>query len=334
MNTLILLIASGVGSPPASPLHCPTPLAAKGEVKGGPPLVHVFELTNRGTGVLTITKVEGGCGCVRQTLSTSVLAAGGTAKLAIEVNTLTQPNGPNRWQVAVAYKVEPSGAPIQTGELLLQITANLTCEVIITPAQLGFSTAGAASQVVTINDTRSKKLIVLKAMTSNPHLVAEVSAPEAGKGQCVTVKLSPDAPLGERDETLVLSTDDSAYPELRIPVRLQKLRGRGHPHRAGIGLASIRCRASRAIDSRAIPDRRRQACRDRKCRKRTAGRRSEGITRRGCCCRGAGDRDRGGREAIREVSGSGEAGSASRSGNRDSRGLDASDEVEGKRTTI
>jgi hypothetical protein len=191
-------------------------------VKGGPPLVHVFELTNRGAGVLTITKVEGGCGCVRQTLSTSVLAAGGTAKLAVEVNTLTQPNGPNRWQVAVAYKVESSGAPIQTGELLLQITANLTREVIITPAQLGFSTAGAASQVVTINDTRSKKLIVLKAMTSNPHLVAEVSAPEAGKGQCVTVKLSPDAPLGERDESLVLSTDDSAYPILRIPVRLQK----------------------------------------------------------------------------------------------------------------
>lgn len=222
MNTLILLIASSLGSPPPAPLHCPMPLAAKGEVKGGPPLVHTFELAHRGMGILTITKVAGGCGCFRQTLSTSVLAAGDTAKLAVEVNTLTQPNGPNRWQVAVAYKVERPGAPIQTGELLLQITANLTREVSVTPAQLGFSTAGAASQVVTIDDIRTKKLTVLKAVTSMPYLIAEVSAPVAGKGQHVIVRLAPDAPVGQHDESLVLSTDDPAYPELRIPIRVLK----------------------------------------------------------------------------------------------------------------
>jgi hypothetical protein len=222
MNTLILLIACGVGSPPAAPLQCRTPLAAKGEVKGGPPLIHTFELTHPGAGILTITKVAGSCGCFRQTLSTSILAAGDSAKLAVEVNTLTQPNGSNRWQVVVVYQVEAPGAPIQTGELLLQITANLTREVSVTPAQLGFSTAGAASQVVTIDDIRAKKLTVLKATTSTPHMIADVSPREAGKGQRVTVKLAQDAPIGQRDETLVLSTDDPAYPELRIPVRVLK----------------------------------------------------------------------------------------------------------------
>jgi hypothetical protein len=222
MNVLILLIAIGLGSPPAPSLHCPNPLVAKGEVKGGPPLIHTFDLTHRGAGILTITKVEGGCGCFRQTLSTSVLAVGDSSKLAVEVNTLTQPNGPNRWQIAVAYKVESPGGPVQTGELLLQITANLTREVSVMPAQLAFSTAGAASQIVTIDDSRPKKLTVLKATTSTPHLVAEVCRPETGKGQRVCVKLSPNAPVGQRDETLVLSTDDPAYPELRIPVRVQK----------------------------------------------------------------------------------------------------------------
>src|SRR5262245_2565036 len=119
MNTLILLLVAGVGNPPAASLHCSEAVAAKGGVTGGPPLVHTFELTPRVPGTLTITKVEAGCGCLRQTLTTGVLQPNEKAKLTLEVNTLTQPDGPNRWQIAVDYKVESPGVPPQTGELLL-----------------------------------------------------------------------------------------------------------------------------------------------------------------------------------------------------------------------
>src|SRR5690242_9264591 len=99
MNTLVLMLAVGVANPPPA-LHCPTPAAAKGDVKGGPPLAHTFDLTHAGTaGTLTLTKIEAGCGCLRQSLSANTLQPGETAKLTIEVNTLTQPDGPNRWQV-------------------------------------------------------------------------------------------------------------------------------------------------------------------------------------------------------------------------------------------
>jgi hypothetical protein len=222
MNTLIFLLAAGVGNPPAGPLHCPAALAAKGDVKGGPPLAHTFELTHRGAGTLTIAKVEAGCGCLRQSLSTGVLAPGETAKLTLEVNTLTQPDGPNRWQIAVGYKVEAPGAPPQTGELLLQITATLSREVTVTPPQVGFSTTGTATQKLMVGDTRGKPLTVLKATTTSPYLTAEVGPREEGKGQAVTVTLSPDAPTGHRDEAVVLQTDDPAYPELRVPVRVLK----------------------------------------------------------------------------------------------------------------
>src|SRR5436305_12097162 len=131
MNTLICLLAAGVGNPPPAALQCPTPVAAKGDVKGGPPLIHTFELTHRGAGTLTISKVEAGCGCLRQSLSAGVLQPGDTAKLTLEVNTLTQPDGPNRWQVAVSYTVEAPGAAPQAGELLLQITATLAREVAV-----------------------------------------------------------------------------------------------------------------------------------------------------------------------------------------------------------
>lgn len=222
MNTIIILLASGIGSPPAALLHCPVPIAARGDVKGGPPLAQSFELTNRSPGTLSITSIEAGCGCLRQSLSTGVLAPGETAKLTLEVNTLTQPDGPNRWQAVVRYRVETPGMPPQVGELLLQITAALSREIAVTPPQLGFSTTGAASQSLSVADRRAKPLTILKATSSSPHLAVEIAPRVAGKDQSVAVKLDADAPAGHRDETVVLLTDDPVYPELRVPVRVHK----------------------------------------------------------------------------------------------------------------
>jgi hypothetical protein len=225
MNTFIFLLAAGVGNPPAAPLTCAAPSAAKGDVKGGPPLLHTFELANSGASPISITKIEAGCGCVRRVLTRELLAPGETAKLTIEVNTLTQPDGPNRWQVSVAYQIEAAGKPRATGELLLQISATLSREVSVTPPQLAFSSAGAAAHTLQVGDTRGKPLTVVRAVASSPHLTAEVSAREMGKPQAIVVRLAADAPAGERDESILLQTDDPAYPELRVPVRVLKRAG-------------------------------------------------------------------------------------------------------------
>jgi hypothetical protein len=227
MNTLILLLAAGVGNPPAAPLACASPNVAKGEVRGGPPLTHTFELAHRGAaGTLTITKVESGCGCLRRDLQRTALQPGETAALTIEVNTLTQPDGPNRWQVVVGYKLESPGAQPQVGELLLQITATLSREVSVVPAQVAFSTTGEASKVLTLTDTRGKPLTVLRAVASSPHLKVDIAPRQGESGkpttQQLTIKLAPDAPSGQRDEAVVIQTDDPAYPEFRVPVRVEK----------------------------------------------------------------------------------------------------------------
>ena len=230
MNTLILLSGVLAGQPPAAPtppaaFHCPAPVAAKGDVKAGPPLVHTFDLANTGTGTVTVTKVEAGCGCLRQALTSDVLRPGEKTQLALEVNTLTQPDGANRWQAVVSYKVESPGAQPRTGELLLQITATLSRDVSVTPPQVGFSTTGEASQLLTVTDKRGKPLTVTKAASSSEHLAVTVGQPlslTAGHAQSVTVKLAANAPGGHRDEVVVLYTDDPAYPELRVPVRVLK----------------------------------------------------------------------------------------------------------------
>jgi hypothetical protein len=240
MNTLILFASLAAGQPqppapvtrpdpPAPPaaFHCPGPLATKGEVKAGPPLIHTFDLVHNGTGSLTITKVEAGCGCLRQALGTTTLQPGEQTKLLLEVNTLTQPDGPNRWQVVVSYKTEAPGVPPQTGELLLQVTATLSREIAITPPQVAFSTTGGASQVLVVTDKRGKPLTVLKAACSAEHLTAEVAqpanaAPGQPRTQAVTIKLAASAPAGHRDEIVTLITDDPECPELRVPVRVLK----------------------------------------------------------------------------------------------------------------
>jgi hypothetical protein len=226
MNTLICLLSVALAEPPAQLLHCPESVAAKGDIKSGPALVHSFQLTNRGTGILTITRVEASCGCLRKSLKSGVLSPGETSLLTIEVNTLTQPAGQNRWQVTLGYKVEQAGAPVQTGEILLQLTATLTREIVVDPPQIGFSTTSGASHTITLTDSRAKPLSVLKTTSSSPHLVAEVGPRvDSASGehkQTVSVKLKEDSPPGERDETIVLVTDDPAYPELRIPIRVLK----------------------------------------------------------------------------------------------------------------
>lgn len=222
MNALILVSALALGQPPAS-FHSPAPLAAKGDVKAGPPLVHTFELSNATAGTVTVTKVESACGCLRRSLGAEAVAAGQKTQLTIEVNTLTQPEGQNRWQVTVGYTLAAPGAQPEAKELLLQITANLVREVAVSPPQLAFSTEGAANQTITITDKRAKPLTVTKAATSSEHVTVEVE-PAGGvpRAQGVVVKLSATAPAGHRDELVVLYTDDPAYPELRVPVRVLK----------------------------------------------------------------------------------------------------------------
>lgn len=221
------LVALLTAAQPAPTLHTPTPVVARGDVKAGPPLVHTFDLAHRGAGgKLTITKVEAGCGCVRRGLSAEALQPGETAKLAVEINTLTQPDGPNRWQVAVGYQLDAPGGP-QTGELVLTLTANLSREVVVSPPQVAFSTAAGAMHTLTITDTRPMPLLtVIRAVASSPHLIVVPTYPALGadgvRRQAVTITLLADAPVGDREETVVLQTGDPAYPEFRVPVRVRK----------------------------------------------------------------------------------------------------------------
>lgn len=229
---LPIIVALTLGATPAAgPLAAGAPSADRGEVRTGPPLAQVFELTHRGdSGTLTITGVAAGCGCLKPTLSREALRPGETAQLTLTVNTLTQPPGPNVWKAVVRYRVaDPGDGPAPPAvrpdaELELKVSARLIQEVSVTPPMLAVSTSAAATQTVTVADRRPAPLTVRAATTTSPHLTATVR-PATGtspRTQPVDVTVTDAYPPGQSDETLVLLTTDPACPELRVPIRVTK----------------------------------------------------------------------------------------------------------------
>ena len=216
-----ILSALVLGATPAGPLVADPPVADRGEVRTGPPLVQSFTVTHRGTAdVLRITGAEASCGCLKPVVSRTELNPGEQAAVTLTVNTLTQPAGPNTWRATVRYQVGEA-----EGALDVVVSARLVAEVTVTPPALAFSTAAAAAQTLSVTDRRPTPLTVVSAATTSPHLTATIrpaATADGARTQAVEMAVAAEHPVGRFDETLVLLTDDQACRELRIPVKVVK----------------------------------------------------------------------------------------------------------------
>src|SRR2546423_1881159 len=88
----------------AAALHCAAANARLGDVRAGVPLSRSFELVNRGKEVVDITGIHPSCGCLDIKLDRRRLASGEMAILRLDINTLTQPAGPQTWRIRVAFQ--------------------------------------------------------------------------------------------------------------------------------------------------------------------------------------------------------------------------------------
>lgn len=220
MNAILplVLIATVPGQPPVPALRAAVPVADKGEVMSGPPLTHTFELTHvGGAGVIALTGIDAGCGCLKAEAHPRVLNPGETAKVTVAVNTLTQPEGPVTWTAAVRYSVDQG--PLR--DATIKLTAKLLREIAVTPPMLAVSTTGAVRQVIAVTDRRPTPLTITKATTTTPAFAVEVKAAAGGK-QEVILTAGAELPSGSHEDTLVLATSDPACPELRVPVKVLK----------------------------------------------------------------------------------------------------------------
>ncbi len=218
---LALILFNLLAGPGRADLRFAQPVLDAGQVRSGPVLVQRFAFLNDGTRAIQITDTRPGCGCLQPRLPKQQFAPGEEGWMDVEINTLSQPAGPNQWRVQVFYR---NGE--ESREAVLQVNALLTKEVLVEPAALNIRTGQGITQEITVTDLRSPSLRVTAVQSSSPQLRCQLEPPRRDAGgrpvQVVRLEVGADYPEGQRDETVRIYTDDPAYREMRVPVSVVK----------------------------------------------------------------------------------------------------------------
>jgi hypothetical protein len=225
-------------------------------------MVRRFTFVNAGAQPLTVTDLRASCGCTTPSLPKRTYQPGERGELALEVNTLSQPPGQNRWSVQVAYRCGE-----YTGQTTLELTARLVTRWFITPAALVLQ--GTDPPVGTIHisaagenyEFQARAMQWRKLRTSSPRITAEWAAnteedtglvkdSQTRRSGRIVIRVAADCPVGEFAETVTLESGSLQDPEIKIPVtiiREPKRRVSALPARATLvagGSAVVQLRAA------------------------------------------------------------------------------------------
>jgi hypothetical protein len=220
MNTLLFAALLGL-APAAAPLTTNEAVVDRGNVKAGAPLAHTFHLRNQSEMPVVIGEVAAGCGCLRPKLSRKNIPPGASAELAFEINTLSQAEGPNSWTATIHYKYGN-----ETGELGIQLKANLRREITIEPVALGLTIDKEASHTFTLTDRRAKPLTIAAARCSSKDIKTQLTAigvnSKGERIQQVHITILDSFPPGHSTEILQIVTDDEEYRELNVRISVTR----------------------------------------------------------------------------------------------------------------
>jgi hypothetical protein len=204
-----LFLASGLAA--RADVVFEKPIVKLGQVESGKPLRQSFSFTNQGPGAVVIDRIDTSCGCMTPRLDKRQYRPGEGGAVQMEVNTLAQPTGINLWHIGVQYR--DAGKPKKAD---LYLSATVRDEVRVRPPRLSITTSHAISHGIVVTDHRQKPLRLREARTSSPHLGTTV------EGMKVTLQVKDTLPPGVHQEMLAIYTDDPDYPELRVPVTVNR----------------------------------------------------------------------------------------------------------------
>jgi len=200
-----------------SHLICTQPVVDKGRCKAGVVLSHTFELKNVGQELLVIRRVESACGCIKLAVGAQELRGGEITALTVEIATLTQPDGLQRWPIRLYYQSPSDEKAARERTLELAIQARIVREVDIQPSRLVISTRGATKHTITITDHRPRTFTIRRISSVSPFVTATILK-HADSRHEIMVQVQDQLPEGEHDGSVSIWTDDAEYREIRIPV--------------------------------------------------------------------------------------------------------------------
>lgn len=206
-------------------LICPEPSFNAGHLLAGKPFKHLFALNNQGKEAIHILEALPSCGCLRPTLSKTILNPGEAITLPIEIHTLTKPQGAHRFSINIRYK--EAG---EIKELALEVKALIQVEVEVTPAASAIFTDRAITHTFSVKDMRAKPMRIIAADSSNARVTFQIHPPTLNENkesiQIITVFISELLTPGKHDLWIHLVSDDASYGEMKIPLTIVKRDGK------------------------------------------------------------------------------------------------------------
>jgi hypothetical protein len=211
----LVLLAGWVGAAQAD-LVCERSPVVLGEVRGGQQVTASFELHNTGSEPVEVVDVKAGCGCLKPHLGQKVLLPGKSARLLVEISTVTQAEGPNTWKTTIHYR-----AGGEERQLPLFVTGVVLAEVSIRPATLILHAGQNLGHEFLLTERRPQPLAINTAQTRTSHVRTRLTEPrQNAQGvweRTVHLEVLPSCPDGRHDDLLQLRTTDPTYSELKVP---------------------------------------------------------------------------------------------------------------------
>ena len=107
---------------------------------------------------MEIAEARASCGCLTPRLTAREVKPGEEMGVELEINTLSQPSGPNSWTVQLRYRERET-----LKETTLRLSAQLISEVMVEPAAMVLLADKSAGHEVKVTDTRSKPFKLIEA---------------------------------------------------------------------------------------------------------------------------------------------------------------------------
>jgi hypothetical protein len=175
---------------------------------------HSFVLTNRGSRLVHLTKVNATCGCAKAVLSASDIQPGKTAELKVVINFKGRRG---HLQKSIYVSTDESGAP----PLCLEIKGTVLVPIEVQPEGAHFGTVGVEGTVereVLLNAVGTNVFQVLSVVASSTQLSAACETLEAGKRYRVRISSEGPRAYGSTMASVRVVTDNVRMPQVDIPV--------------------------------------------------------------------------------------------------------------------
>ena len=188
-----------------------------GEADVGEFIEHIFKFKNVGRTDLKIKTVQAPCRCTATLLSKDVIQPGGTGQIKIKYKT---PNTRGKVSRELEVHCNDPNNPIVS----LKLTGIVKVFVAYSPHQLYFASVRrgeSPTRSFKIWDAGDNTLQIEKVETSSESLDVQVSNSQLTDGlmnYVVSVRLSPQLPIGELSETVTVYTNNEKKPKVVVPV--------------------------------------------------------------------------------------------------------------------